>query len=72
MKVKSLSHVHLLATPWTAALPGSSVHGVSQARTVEWVAVSSPGDFSDPGIKLTSSAQSGRFFTTEPSGKSYH
>ena len=24
-------------------LPGSSVHGVSQARILEWVAISSPG-----------------------------
>ena len=40
-KVKSLSHVQLFVTPWT---PGSSVHGIFQARVLEWVAVS----FSDP------------------------
>ena len=71
MKVKSLSRVRLLATPWTAAyqappsmgfsrqeywsgvplcpnlcdlvdvsLPGSSVHGISQAIILEWVAMS--------------------------------
>ena len=84
MKVKSLSRVRLLATPWTAAhqaplsmgfprqeywsglpfpspmhesesevaqscltlsdpmdylLPGSSVHGISQARVLEWGAI---------------------------------
>ena len=33
------SHVRLLATPWTAALPGSSVHGIFQARVLEWGAV---------------------------------
>ena len=36
-----LSHVQLLATPWTIAhcsLPGSSIHGVLQARILEWVA----------------------------------
>jgi len=27
-----LSHVQLFATPWTVAPPGSSVHGISQAR----------------------------------------
>ena len=27
-----------LATPWTG-LPGSSVHGISQARIWEWVAI---------------------------------
>ena len=26
--------------PWTVALPGSSVHGISQARILEWVAIS--------------------------------
>ena len=27
-----------LGTPWT--LPGSSVHGISEARILEWVAIS--------------------------------
>ena len=40
VKVKSLSHVRLLSTPWTAwSLPGSSVHGVFQARVLEWGAI---------------------------------
>ena len=39
VKVKSLSHVRLLATPWTAAYPGSSVYGIFQARVLEWVAI---------------------------------
>jgi len=30
----------------------------------------SPGDLSDPGIKLASPALAGIFFTTEPLGKS--
>ena len=30
-----LSHIQLLATPWTMySPPGSSVHGISQARSV--------------------------------------
>ena len=33
VKVKSLSHVWLLATPWTAA------YGIFQARVLEWVAI---------------------------------
>ena len=33
VKVKSLSCVQLLATPWTA---GSSIHGIFQARVLEW------------------------------------
>ena len=48
------------------SLPGSSVHGIFQARTLEWVAISSPGDLPDPGIKLASPALAGGFFTTEP------
>ena len=40
VKVKSLSCVQLLATPWTAcSLPGSSVHGIFQARVLEWGAI---------------------------------
>ena len=51
-------------------LPGSSVHGISQARILEWVAISfSRGDLSNPGIELVSPAFPGRFFTIEPTGK---
>ena len=31
--------------------PGSSVHGLLQARILEWVAFPSPGDLPDPGIE---------------------
>ena len=36
--------------------PGSSVHGVFQARILEWVATPSPGDFPDLGVKPRSPA----------------
>ena len=37
VKVKSLSRVRLLVTPWTACSPpGSSVHGIFQAEVLEW------------------------------------
>ena len=36
MKVKLLSRVWLLATPWTAAYQGSSVHGIFQAGVLEY------------------------------------
>ena len=42
--VCALSHftrVRLRATPWTVAPPGSSVHGLLQARILGWVAISS-------------------------------
>ena len=31
--------------------PGSFVHGILQARILEWVAFPSPGDLLNPGIK---------------------
>ena len=34
-----LSLVWLFVTPWTCSLPGSSVHGIFQARILEWVAI---------------------------------
>ena len=34
----------------------SSVHGILQARTLEWVLCPSPGDLSDPGIEPGSPA----------------
>ena len=49
--------------------PGSSVHGISQARILEWVAFHSSGDLPDLGFEHVSSALAGRFFTTEPPGK---
>ena len=41
VKVKSLSHVRLLATPWTASHlhAGSSIHGIFQPRVLECGAI---------------------------------
>ena len=50
------------------SLPGSSVHGMFQARKLEWVAISQ-GELPEPGIKPMSPAVAGRFFTAEPPGK---
>ena len=38
VKVKSLSHAWLVATPWTTAHQ-ASVHGILQARVLEWGAI---------------------------------
>ena len=39
--MKSFSPVPLFATPWrVCSLPGSSDHGIFQARVLEWVAIS--------------------------------
>ena len=49
--------------------PVSSVHGLLQARILEWVAFYSPGDLPDLGIKPSSPPLAGGFFTTEPPGR---
>ena len=38
------------------SLPRSSVRGILQAKILEWVALSSPGDLPDPGIEPGSPA----------------
>ena len=54
------SHVHVwlwscfsnfFATAKYCSPPASSVHGISQARTAEWVPFPPPGDLPDPGIQ---------------------
>ena len=40
--------------PMGCSLPGSSVHGILQARILEWVAISSSRDLLDPGIEPVS------------------
>ena len=49
--------------------PDSSVHGISQARILEWVAIAFSGDLPNPEIKPRCPALAGGFFTTEPHGK---
>ena len=70
----ALSHiscVQLFVTSMDCSPAGSSLHGVFQARVLEWVAISSsrgsPGDLPNPRIEpasLSSPALAGRFFTT--------
>ena len=54
--VESLSHVQLLCYCVDCSLPGASICGIFQARILEWVAISFPGDLSDSGIKPESPA----------------
>ena len=51
------------------SLPGSSVDGIFQARILEWVAIPSWGDLSDPGIEPRSYAQQADSLPSEPPGK---
>ena len=48
------------------SLPGFSIHGISHTRILSGLPFLSPGDLLYPGIKPTSSAMAGEFFTTEP------
>ena len=45
LRARSVSHVQLFETPGTEAPPGSFVHGILQARILEWVAISFQGIF---------------------------
>ena len=40
-----------LCNPMDCSPSGSSVHGILQARILEWIAMSSSGDLPNPGIK---------------------
>ena len=60
--VEWISHVWLLETPWTVG-PGSSVHGISQARILVWVAISFSRGSSWPRDCTWDFCLSGRFFT---------
>ena len=56
------------ATPWTVAHQAPLSMGFS--RQEYWSGLPFPsGDLPDPGIKSTSPALGGMFFTTEPPGK---
>ena len=55
MCAKSLQSCPILCDPIDCSLPGSSVHGIFQARILEWVAVCPPpGDLPYPGIEPAS------------------
>ena len=52
----SCSGVLTLWGPMDRSPPVSSVHGISQARVLEWVAISFSRNLPDPGIEPRSSA----------------
>ena len=55
--------------PMDCSRPGSSVLGISQARILEWVAISFSRGSSWPRDWTCVSCLAGKFFTTEPQGK---
>ena len=55
-----------LCNPMDYSPPGSSVHGILQARILEQVAISLSGDLSNLGIKPGASAQQAHSLLSEP------
>ena len=47
--------------------PGSSVHGILQARILEWIAIPFSRDLPDPGIELGPPALQADSLLSEPS-----
>ena len=70
--VQSLSHVWLFCYPMDCNPPGSSVHGISQARILEWVAISFSRVSSQSRIKPAAPAFQLDFFTAESLEKYFH
>ena len=48
---KSIQSCPTLCDPMDCSPPGSSVHGILQARVLEWLPCPPPVDLSDPGIR---------------------
>ena len=59
----------ILLQSMDCSLPGSSDHGISQMRILEWVTISSSRGSSQPRDLTCVSCIAGRFFTTESPGK---
>ena len=60
-----------LCSPMDYSSPGSSVHGIFQARILEWVAIPFFRESSQPKDVGWVSCIAGGCFTTEPPGKPY-
>ena len=63
-----------MSTPLDHSLPGPSVHGILQARILEWLLFLPAGDLPDSGIEPESPASpafTGIFSTTEPLRRPY-
>ena len=68
VKVKSLSHVGLFATPWTVAYQVPPSMGFSRQEYWSGLPFPSPGDLPDPGIEPESPALQADALTSEPPG----
>ena len=69
VKVKSLRHVRLFATPWTAAYQVPLSMGFSRQEWWSGLPFPSPGDLPYPGIKPGSPTLQADTLPSEPPGK---
>ena len=69
VKVKSLSHVRLFATPWTVAYQAPPSMGFSRQECWSGLPFPSPGDLPNPGINAGSPALQADALPSEPPGK---
>ena len=68
---KSLQSCPTLCNPMDSSPPCSSVHGILQARILEWVSMPSSRDLPNPGIEPGSPALQPESLLSEPPGKPY-
>ena len=66
VKVLVCESCRTLCDPMDCSLPGSSVHGILQARILEWVAFPYPGDLPNPGTGPKSPAMHAVSLLSEP------
>ena len=66
MHAKSFQLCPTLWDPMDCSLPGSSVHGILQARILEWVAIPFSRGFPNPGIEPGSPALQTDSLSSEP------
>ena len=67
----SLQSCLTLSDPMDCSQPGSSVHGILQARILEWVAMPSSRGSSYPGIESRSPTLQADSLPSEPPEKPY-
>jgi len=70
--IKSLSHVRLFWDAMNCSPPGSSVHGIVQARILEWVAIPFFGESSQSKDWTWVSHIAGRSFTVWTTREVHH
>ena len=68
MYVKVAQSCLTLCDPMDFSLPGFSVHGIFQARMLEWVAIFFSGDLPNPGIEPGSPSLQADALPSEPPG----